>query len=215
MVETERYRKDFNFKQKEKFKFIMLGEGNPIESENKPVERYFFSGGKSNREFLSLIEAFGQIDEKLIICTDQQSIQNKGNLSLIEIYFNKPREDFYRYIENSFAVIITVEDPEISSGQLVLLHALRYGKPVIVTEGPCMQDYILDNYAYFIKHRDVHSLKNIIKELAINQRQYSEMSKKARESYLKYFSIDKYLERIAKEAVSIELQTTLINSARL
>jgi glycosyltransferase involved in cell wall biosynthesis len=203
LVETERYSKEFNFNQKEKFKFIMLGEGCPVESENKPVERYFFSGGKSNREFSSLIEAFGQVNEKLIICTDQQSLKNKENPSLIEIYFNKPREDFYRYIENSFAVIIAVENPEISSGQLVLLHALRYGKPVIVTEGPCMQDYILDNYACFIKHRDVYSLKNSIKKLAVSQSQYSEMSKKARESYLKYFSVDKYLERIAKEAVSI------------
>ena len=208
-TEKERYTRDFKFKQEDKFKFILLGEGIPVESVRTTEDRYFFSGGKSNREYFSVIKAFSQINEKIIICTDQLNLKNHINYSLIEIYYNKPRNEFYRYIENSFAVILTVADPEISSGQLVLLHALRYGKPVIVTEGPCMQDYIIDDYAFSIKKGDIDSLIKNIRKLIQNQKQYNDMSKKARESYHKYFSVDKYLERIAYEAVAIELKSSL------
>jgi len=209
-IETHRYTRDFKFKTEGKFKFILLGEGMPVEYVSPTEDRYFFSGGKSNREYFSVIKAFSQINEKLIICANQLDLQNHINSSLIKIYYNKPRNEFYRYIENSFAVILNVANSEISSGQLVLLHALRYGKPIIVTEGPCMQDYILDDYAFSIKQGDIDSLIKNIGRLIQDQKQYNDMSKRARESYHKYFSIDKYLERIAREAVAIGLKSSVM-----
>ena len=59
----------------------------------------------------------------------------------VELIHNAWHADFDNLISGSYAVILTVADPDISAGQLVLIKSMRLSKPSIVTDGNCMKDY--------------------------------------------------------------------------
>ena len=60
----------------------------------------------------------------------------------IEILADCHDNDFFRELAKCKAVIVPLEDTHISSGQLVIIQAMMYGKPVVVTENDTVKDYV-------------------------------------------------------------------------
>ena len=64
-----------------------------------------------------------------------------------------------------FAAIISLGETPISSGQLVILDAARYNKPIIATYNKGIIDYITDGENGILINKDMNELINAINRL--------------------------------------------------
>jgi glycosyltransferase involved in cell wall biosynthesis len=191
------YNKVFKPKNKDKVIFCRVGEGTHSELNPSPAD-YYFSGGGSNRDYATVIEAFAKNGKRLSIACKPENMQSIAIPPNVSVYHDAYGNDFFELIRNSKAAIVLVENKNISAGQLVILHAMRYGKPLFVTEGNSMKDYTDESYSYNVAHKSVDSLIKAIDEFEESEKNYKEMSEKAFETYNRYYTLEKYAERIAK-----------------
>lgn len=155
---------------------------------------YILSAGRSNRDYDFLIHALlGQEHQVRIVCDALPAGRNEN----IRIYDNVYYEKFFQMIADCYCVVITLKNSEISSGQLVILQAMQFAKPVIVTESKAVTDYISDGQEGFIVPKDEKILREKIELLYQDKKLYNQMSAKARERYEKNFSIKSLGKQIA------------------
>jgi glycosyltransferase involved in cell wall biosynthesis len=197
---TERnyYLSEFGKDLKDRIVFCKLGEGLVVSDLNNSSEkRYFFSGGGSNRDYETLIKAFQGLDEELIIACRPDNIGNYEIPSNVTIKHNTYGDDFSNLMRKAYSIILPISDPNISSGQLVLLNAMKYGKSSIVTTGNCMADYVDRKYTIEVSAKSVKELRDAVILLSKNPGLNKRMSVNAYNYYCKNFSIDRYAEEIA------------------
>jgi glycosyltransferase involved in cell wall biosynthesis len=197
--ERRYYLEEFGSDLDNKVVFCRLGEGLQFK-DCLPIQedQYFFSGGSSNRDYGTLIKAFEGGDQKLIIACKPENINVKVIPPNVTILYDAYGISFSNLIKNAYAVILPIQDPNISSGQLVLLNAMRFGKCSIVTAGNCMADYLNENYAISVPAKSVDELRAAVAFLSTNPEKLRMMSVNAYSDYNSYYSIDKYAERIAE-----------------
>lgn len=192
--EVDYYSKLFD-KAKDKFIFINLGVDILDEKIKSTKGDYFVTSGKSNRDYNFLIDSFCHLDEKLKIISYTVPEIKSDNIEILRNVFDK---SYYKYIANSFAVIVSLDDPNISSGQLVLIHAMQLGKPIICTRTNTINDYIEDGKNGYIIDKKLDELDNAIKKLKDDEI-YNKMSLNSYEKYKNNFSI----ELMAKNIIDI------------
>lgn len=184
--EKQYYAKLFNVSD-QMFEFVTLGYEDKtkiIKKQNS--EMYFLSAGRSNRDYEFLMNAWKKEEKNIlkIIC-DTVRIDESNQ---IEVLNNCYDNEYFRQLSGSYAVIVPIRNEEISSGQLVIIQAMMYGKPVIVTENATVRDYVVDGQDGFIIAKNSKELKKAINKL-LDKECYALMSKNARKHYEEKFSI--------------------------
>lgn len=154
----------------------------------EPADDGFFilSAGRSNRDYNFLFNAL--LDKKFevrIVC-DNLERESKHN---IHVYKKTYYEDFFQMVANCFCIVIALQDEKISSGQLVILQAKQFGKPVIVTESRAVAEYIEDGVDGYIISKDKETLMNRLEALINDDSLYERMCKASRKSYEDKFSL--------------------------
>lgn len=196
--EKKIYSDEFGEKASSKFEFIPIGEGTYVFDaiDEAPVP-FYISGGASNRDYATLIEAFRRLDDKLIIACRPKDVEGIDIPDNVELHFKTYGNDFLKLIRQSKALILTINDPNISAGQLVMINAMRARKLSIVTAGSCLDDYAEDDFSIRIK---AHLPEEIIKAVQFvnqNKNKISKMEEAALAKYKESYSIKKYGEKIA------------------
>lgn len=149
---------------------------------------YFLSVGRSNRDFAFLLSAWSK-DQKLIILNDQ--ISNTTQNPNIEIKNDCFGDDYLRLLSDCYAVIIPLEDPHISSGQLVIIQAMMYGKPIIITQNDTLSDYIVNEHDGVIIEKTKEALETAIDQLENNE-YYDRMSAAERKTFYEKYSLHRF-----------------------
>ena len=85
-------------------------------------------------------------------------------------------------------MIVPLEDTHISSGQLVIIQAMMYGKPVVVTENDTVKDYVDVGRTGVVIKKTEKDLSAAIAALS-NETYYKEMSADERRQYENKFSV--------------------------
>jgi glycosyltransferase involved in cell wall biosynthesis len=197
--ERKYYLEEFGNDLVNKIIFCKLGEGIILPRDAKTNgERYYFSGGSSNRDYKTLIKAFDGTNEKLIIACKPENVADINVPENVKIVFNTYDDGFSNLMKNSYSVILPIADPTISSGQLVLLNSMKYAKSTIVTTGNCMADYIDKSYALEVEAKSVEDLRKAVALLSTNSKLNEFMSENAYNHYCYSYSIDKYGKRIGQ-----------------
>lgn len=186
-----KYYSDIFPQAKNKFIFLKLGvEDITLGIKNSNENKILFSSGNSNRDYIWLIDAFNKINYKLeIACYDAPESNNKN----VTIKRNVFGDDYYRAMAKSHIVIVSLNDPNISSGQLVFIHAMQFGKPIICTSSNAIDDYIKDGLNGKIIEKNSEKLEEAIKDIEKN---YEFYSKNSREYYENNFTLKKMAESI-------------------
>ncbi len=150
----------------------------------KNVEKYYLSVGRSNRDYSFLNKVWKSEYGKLIVISDSYKEPDKeGIVCLKKCYGN----DYIQMLADCYAVIISLKDPNISSGSLSFLQAMMLSKPVIVTDNETVHSYIKSGYSGYIIQKDELKLYKAICELE-DEENYKRISDNARRAYVNYFS---------------------------
>ncbi len=198
-LEREYYNNEFEKKVGGKIFFVPFGRSEPSEIpaiEAPAHNRYFFSGGTSNRDYKTLINAFRGISENLTIAchaNDIKGIELPHNVTALHNVFGA---DFQKYIDGSYAVILPILHTDVSAGQLVLIDAMRSGKASIVTTGSCMDDYIDTTSAIGVPKQDVNALRAAVVSLGGNAEFCKSLGASAKNQYQQSFTRRAFAERL-------------------
>ncbi len=167
---------------KDKFEFIQMGLDRQIDY---PIVKgdYYLSAGRSNRDYDFLVKTFKKINKKLFIISD--TYKNDSLTDNIKILSSCFGDEYEKMVANCFAMIISLCDTPISSGQLVANLAMVYKKPIIATNNPGIIDYVINGKNGFIIQKDELELLKVI-DLLENDELYSKIS----DSQMKFSSFD-------------------------
>ena len=184
--EKRRYADYFDIPESQ-FVFETLG----YEDKTKDVprlesENFYLAAGRSNRDYKFLTEAWSKRKEKLEIICD--TLNSKSVIENIKILTDCHDDDFFRELAKCRAVIVPLEDTHISSGQLVIIQAMMYGKPVIVTENDTVINYIDSGRTGLVIKKTEKDLSDAITALA-DEKYYEEISAAERSQYESKFSV--------------------------
>ena len=86
-------------------------------------DNFYLAAGRSNRDYKFLVDAWSKSKEHLKIICDTLSL--KSIPDNIEILTDCHDNNFFRELAKCKAVIVPLEDAHISSGQLVIIQAMR------------------------------------------------------------------------------------------
>ncbi len=111
---------------------------------------YVFSAGRSNRDYGVLKRAAEDARVPLRIACPEETADG---FSFTEILADCFDDDMERQLSGAFAVAVPLRDKTISSGQLVVLQAMRAGKPVVVSDNVSLRPYIREGETALVARR--------------------------------------------------------------
>lgn len=157
----------------------------PEEMRNK---RYFLSIGRSNRDYDFLVHAWNDVDSYLVIASDKYNGENRNSKVIVK--HNITADTQYEWINNAEGLIIPIDDPNICSGDTVLLTAMSLKKTVIITKPSALADmYIQDGLNGLLIEKSESDLKIAVKKVLNGGT--NEIATNARHDFLNYFTRDK------------------------
>ena len=170
-------------------RFVFETLGYEDKTQEVPIcnpDNVYLAAGRSNRDYKFLVDAWSKRKEHLKIICDTLSLKSVPDN--IEILADCHDNDFFRELAKCKAVIVPLEDTHISSGQLVIIQAMMYGKPVVVTENDTVKDYVDTGRTGAVIKKTEKDLSAAIAALS-NEAYYEEMSAAERRQYENKFSV--------------------------
>ena len=158
------------------FVTIQLGIEDIIHKYDISDNKRFLSAGRSNRDYDFLLNNWTDKLELDIV----SDILKKSESEKIKIYNSIHGESFYKMLAKCHAVIISLKDENISSGQLVILEAMMLKKPIICTKNKAVENYIDTGINGVIIDKDIMSLEKAIQYI---EEHYIELTENARSKY--------------------------------
>jgi glycosyltransferase involved in cell wall biosynthesis len=151
---------------------------------------YVFSGGWTNRDYDALLRCAARLPqvEFVIVASVHTAITESAppNVSLLR---DRDSSEFDRLLAKSRIVVIPLRDDVGSSGQMVLLHAMHFGKATVVPRVGAVADYIDEGRTgLFYELGDDDSLVAAIRGLLDDERRSADIGRSAREAYLARFT---------------------------
>ena len=168
----------------EYFLVATLGLEDQYDLYSTKTEDFFVSAGRSNRDYSFLIKSWGNENQLIIIC----DTCNENDTEYIKIMKHCHDEQYMQELARSYAVIVPLEEENISSGQLVILQAMMLKKPVIVTKNKTVVEYIEHGKEGFIIDKNKEALERAIRQLKIPE-VYEVMAECARRRFVNNFSL--------------------------
>ena len=108
-----------------------------------------------------------------------------------------------RYMRNARAIVITLADDTIASGQLVLLHAMNMGVPVIITRSHGVtDDYVTDHYNGLVIDKTKESLLKALDIIFDDDKLHDRLSANGQKEFEKnytYYAMGKTIGGILKD----------------
>lgn len=155
-------------------------------------EKYYLSVGRSNRDYRYLIDNWNDSYGRLKIITDLLIDTDKESVSIIKNCYD---QDYYDILKDCYALIVPLEDTNISSGELVTIQANMFGKPVIASYNITLRNYIEDGVnGYMCDKERFEEYMDILE----NKDTYRKMCFDSREFYMNRYSLENMTNEVAE-----------------
>ena len=179
-----------------KFVFTPLGIDFPF-NDGKLDNGYIFSGGRSNRDYETLIRAVAPLKTSLHIAAQRFNIGSTDIPLNVTVHYDAFGAEFLRLLTDAALIVIPLDRADESSGQLVLLQAMALGKAIIVTENRGISDYYIAGETVTISpSHNPAALRELIKSLMDDPEQRMRLGRAAIE-HVDQFTLQKQAERVA------------------
>lgn len=188
--EREHYSRLFGVSQ-EKFLTLKLAIEDVKDNFQKEQtdEKYLLAAGRSNRDYSFLIDAWKEIGKTGGYCLEIVcDTLHERNTEFITYLDHCHGDEYLKELSNCYAVILPLKDKDISSGQLVLLQAMMFGKPIIVTQNDTVSDYVRDGFNGLIIEKSKDALFEAVDRLQ-EEEFYGMLSQNARNCFENNFDI--------------------------
>lgn len=167
------------------------------------TDGYIFAAGRMERDFITLLQALQQTALKAVIVADesQQELLEPLKSDNVKIFYNIPKQQYLKLLEGARMVVVPLYKGAASRGQVVILEAMKYGKPVVCSNVAGTVDYIEDGKTgLLVEAENTSQMRGILERYYDNTEALNRLGKTAFETQRKQFSEEvfyqHYLETI-------------------
>lgn len=129
---------------------------------------YIFTGGFTNRDYNTFIEAVRPLDARVVVQALPGNEFGQSIPAHVEINTEFGPEVFEKLLAASCLVVLPLLARGTSAGQSVLLQALQYGKPIVVTRHPGVTDLLGDEFVGYVEPGDVSGMHAAIERCLLD-----------------------------------------------
>jgi glycosyltransferase involved in cell wall biosynthesis len=199
--ESEHYNRLFRCRER-KFVFVPFGINcTRLAGLSLPPEEggnYIFSSGCSNRDYGVLFEAVRGLAVRCVVIAKKYNTRGLRIPPNVDVEYDVYDDRYYEAMRKAMFVVIPLEDPEVSSGQMVLLEAMAMGKAVIATRTFGTEDYVQDGEdGLLVPPGDSNSLREKIHYLLQNPGETERLGRNAQAKALSQFSVTQLVEGVS------------------
>lgn len=157
-----------------------------------------FSAGRSGRDYRTLAVALGDEDFDLtIVCDDWEAVTGIPERENLRILRNCYGKEYLDQLRGCDVVVVPLAVDNISAGQMVLVQAMAYGKAIVVTRTPTVEDYVTDGQqGLMVRPGDAEEMRRAIRRLRDNNLMSLRLRKAARNAYEQRFSQKAYIRNL-------------------
>lgn len=125
---------------------------------------YLFSAGRTGRDYKLLISALGMTKIPFVVVASKKDrIFLHKHPKNWQVYFDIKKEEYLKLLSDSKIVVLPLKEGFSSRGQMVILEAMAYGKPVVCSDLPSIRDYIEDGIdGFLVTPNNPQALRNKI-----------------------------------------------------
>jgi hypothetical protein len=162
---------------------------------------YLFAGGNSMRDYSLLESALEGTDIPLRAATTWKPSREVPHWQVGPT----SHEEFMSLMAGARAVVVPMRECVRSAGQQTYLNAMALGKPVVVTQGPGVSDYVIHGETGIVVPRDAQALRAALLHVMdpSNAGFYARMAQRAREDVLARFNEETYRHGLLRHAGAI------------
>lgn len=159
---------------------------------------FFFSGGYSNRDYISLIETFKNLPYKLVIvCSRLNTEVDESTVPPnIKVLRDVPSELFDAYVRASKACIIPIAHNTGAAGQSCLLRYMKNRKVIVATDTRIVREYITNGVSGILVKDNGRSMAMAVRAVATNGETYRSYADAAYERFVNSFSREAIARRL-------------------
>jgi glycosyltransferase involved in cell wall biosynthesis len=165
------------------------GGGSPRPMDPCPDKGYIFCGGRTNRDFDTVLKAVSGLRCPTVIvaaAAERFSVEVPENVS---VHRDIPSEDFNRLMQEAGIVVVALKRHDVSSGQVLLNQAMQHGKAVVVTAVAGMEAYVTDGEdALLVAPGDAQDMKSKLRLLVDSAERRQNMGRAARMTFERSFN---------------------------
>lgn len=172
-----------------------LGDAAPDAGKTRPsAERYILSAGKSNRDYDFLSHALAGSPYPVHILCGDAPCPHAENFRIERGTYGQA---YFEQLARCFCVVIPLREKHISSGQLALLQAQMFSKPVIATRTDTTQEYIRDGETGFLVETP-QQLQGCLRRLYTQPQLYERIAQNGRRAFLQQHSVERMARAIGE-----------------
>ena len=183
--------------EKEKIKFLPFHTNvtEPAIIEN--FDSYILSAGRTGRDYRTLIKAVEDLPIKVKIISDEYSVERLTIPKNVQLLINVSYEDYLDDLKKCRFVIIPLYEVTKSTGQVVFLEAMSFGKPVIASEVVGTKDYIKDQEnGILVPPQNIERLKSAIIRLIGDKQLHRKLASNGFNKIRKEHTFERYVTEI-------------------
>lgn len=198
--EVEYYRKEFPCNE-----FIFVKYGIDFNNTKRYIGRklpndFYFSGGGSNRDYLTLTKAYNTYlnesgNASLVIATQPWRL-SQCEISRVVVLKDVVNETFGDVLKKSKCLILSLKDVDISAGHMVMFQAMDLKVPIIVNDIPAIRDYVDEEYVTFYTTNNIDELVECMARFDLDDSVFREKTEKAYNMYVNNLSFVEFLKRV-------------------
>ncbi|MFQ5649574.1 MAG: glycosyltransferase family 4 protein [bacterium] len=191
--ESTYYNRFFGCKS-QKFHFVPYGVNiariEELLRRNPQAGDFIFSAGSSNRDYKTFFEAVAGLDTSVVVFAKKYNVAGLTVPDNVELKYDVYGDEYYNHLMSAKFVVVPLDDPELSSGQMVLLESMALGKAVIITQVWGVTDYVEDNKNALLVADHVSSDMRQKMELLLQKPDLArKLGARARERVLENFTV--------------------------
>ncbi len=206
------YRQHLNIPNR---KLILLpyGDFSSANIENQEIEAqvgsYYFAGGFTNRDYASLIDAFRELDQKLVIVGSHLNKDLQVTLPPnVQVLRDIPKKQFNTLVKNAKACILPLKEETGASGQMVLLNYMKQGKAIIVPHMQITNEYLEEGTSALFYKNTKKDIPSIIRYLDQDKDKIVELGVAANAQYNRNLGGDTIKNKLHEIVTTLPSQRT-------
>ena len=150
---------------KEKLHFLPLHTNIIKPQASEQDDGFILAAGRSLRDYDTFLEAIKDLDTPVVIICGEEDLPQGEALDHVTLLREVDRASYLDHIQRCSLMVTPLKESSRSTGQVVILEAMSFGKAVVATETTGSQDYIEDGQTgYLSKAYDATDLKRAILE---------------------------------------------------
>ena len=188
----------------QRFEFVPFQRAVPAVEVAENLERPFvLSMGSAQRDYKLLMPVLGGLGYPAVVVAGAHALQGISVPDNVEVRSGLSAQQCNELLQRARLNVIPVDNTITASGQVTLVDAMMFGRPVIVTRGPASVDYVVDREdGWLVEPGDAADLREALRALWENASARDAMGQAARVNAVAKFSdeaIGRVLGRVLRE----------------